>query len=545
MRFVPLALATLCLLVFFIGLDRIAATDWREARDAEVAREIVARREVLAPIYAYEPLFEKPILGYAPEVVARLLDPRSPLRSRQIRGGLAVALILLTASIGARHFGMRAAWLSALVLGSSLALPFATRADGTQLLATLLGWVTCAGLADVAFGRSAGRDLRLVVTYGALGAVLVCAGPLPALWPLGGLLLYTALARTPGVWERARPVAGLLLAAGVALPWYGAMIERYGADFLAHAPFFPYAVETRVSWFSGALFAPSFLVTGFFPWCALLPGAMLHAATGWRERRLPEIFGRTVGIAGADPVSREVREESAAHFFIAALFAALAPIAIYPGAPLTAVLPALPAAALLVGRFLDHLFEAPERLASPLTRAMLMLALLGTVAALLLAMTGGRLRDPAPQLRQIATLLFVTSWAPFLADFLGRRRLAAGLLALPVALGTPIASVRLLPAMEGWLNTRQVAEAAATVMPPHSPLITAGSPPPSLRLFAARNLVPSDSVAADARRFPAADGHAYVAFRPARERAVAQELAIPLEILLRTPTLVLARVRER
>jgi len=299
MRFVPLALATLCLLVFFIGLDRIAATDWREARDAEVAREIVTRREILAPIYAYEPLFEKPILGYAPEVVARLLDPRSPLRSRQIRGGLAVALILLTASIGARHFGMRAAWLSALVLGSSLALPFAARADGTQLLATLLGWVTCAGLADVVFGRSAGRDLRLVVTYGALGAVLVCAGPLPALWPLGGLLLYTALARTPGAWARARPVAGLLLAAGVALPWYGAMTERYGTDFLAHAPFFPYAVETRVAWFSGVLFAPSFLVTGFFPWCALLPGAMLHAATGWRERRLPEIFGRTVGIAGA------------------------------------------------------------------------------------------------------------------------------------------------------------------------------------------------------------------------------------------------------
>jgi hypothetical protein len=332
---------------------------------------------------------------------------------------------------------------------------------------------------------------------------------------------------------------------GIALPWYGAMIERYGADFLSHAAFFPYAVETRLSWITGPLYAPSFLVTGFFPWCALLPGAMLHAATGWRERRLPGLLGRTVGIEGADPLSREVREESAAHYFIAALFVALVPIAIYPGAPLTSVLPALPAGALLVGRFLDHLFEAPERLSSPLTRAVLMLALLGSVAALLLAMTGGRLREPAPQLRQIATLLFVTSWAPFLANFTGRRRLAAGLLALPVALGTPAVSLRLLPAMEDWLNTRQVATAAGMLMPPHSARIVAGSPPPSLRLFAPRNLVASDSLARDARRYPSADGHAYLAFRPSRERAVAQTLDVPLEIVLRTPTLVLARIHER
>jgi hypothetical protein len=35
----------------------------------------------------------------------------------------------------------------------------------------------------------------------------------------------------------------------------------------------------------------------------------------------------------------------------------------------------------------------------------------------------------------------------------------------------------------------------------------------------------------------------YLAFRPAREHEVARALAMPLEIMLRTPTLVLARVR--
>src|SRR5262249_12243428 len=158
------------------------------------------------------------------------------------------------------------------------------------------------------------------------------------------LALYVALARTGESWRRARPLAGLALAVGMALPWDGAMTERYGSAFLAHPPFFPYGVESRGTWYARAMFAPSFLVLGFFPWCALLPGAMLHAASGWHERRLPGLVGRTLGIRGADPESRERREESAAHYFITALFAALLPIVIYPGAPLTAVLPALPPA---------------------------------------------------------------------------------------------------------------------------------------------------------------------------------------------------------
>ena len=38
----------------------------------------------------------------------------------------------------------------------------------------------------------------------------------------------------------------------------------------------------------------------------------------------------------ADPISRERREESAAHFFIACLLASLLPVVFYPQAPLSA-----------------------------------------------------------------------------------------------------------------------------------------------------------------------------------------------------------------
>ena len=64
MRFAPLVLAALCVATLFLGLDRVGFLDWREARDAEVAREMVRRKEGLTPLYAREAWFEKPVLMY-------------------------------------------------------------------------------------------------------------------------------------------------------------------------------------------------------------------------------------------------------------------------------------------------------------------------------------------------------------------------------------------------------------------------------------------------------------------------------------------------
>ena len=562
MRFAPLVLAALCVATLFLGLDRVGFLDWREARDAEVAREMVRRKEGLTPLYAREAWFEKPVLAYAPEwLVRRIARPPapgnpgypadtapSPLRSRQVRAAFAVCLILGTASLGARMFGMRAAWCAAGVLATTLALPLAARTDGAQLLGTLLGWVGCAGLADALFGRRGGRDARLIVTYGALGMAFATAGPLAALWPLGGLALYLALAREPEGWRRTRPLPGLAIVAGIGLPWYGVMLERHGPSFLLHAAFFPYATERPGAWYAGPALALAFLIVGFFPWSALLPGAMQHAATWWRVVRLPILGRRVFGAAhgdrpSPDPVARERREEGMSHYLIACLFAALVPVALYPGPPLPAALPAMPAAALLCGRYLDHLFEDPERLRRSFTSAVRMLALVGTAAAVMLTLVATRLRDAEPALRLLATVVFVTSWAPFLADFVGRRRVAAALMVLPVALGAPVTQLRVLPALDDYLSARVVAAAANLAVPPLSPILLVEPPPPSLRLYGDRNLVVTDSLAADLPRMRAADGMTYLAFRPGRESEVARTVGAPLDILLRAPTLILARVR--
>jgi 4-amino-4-deoxy-L-arabinose transferase-like glycosyltransferase len=544
MRFAPFVLATLCVLVLFLGLDRVGVLDEREARDAQVARELIQRREVLTPFYGAQPLYEKPTPAYALEALAYGREADSPVRSRQLRAGLAVLLVLITGVAGARHFGARAGVFAAGVLATSVLLPLAARNDGTQLLGTLFAWIGCTGLADVVFGRARGRDLRLVVTYGALAAALLCAGPLTALWPLAGLALYLALARDREDWRRARPLAGLALVLGVALPWYGAMIAQRGADFLAHAAFFPCAVGPPMPWLAGAVFAIPFLVAGCFPWSALLPDAMVHAATWWRGRLpLLRIGSTRPELPPAAALGRERREEGAAHFFIACLLAALAPILFYPSRPLTAALPAVPAVALLCGRLLDHLFEDPKRLAQALTRSALTLAVAGSVAAFTFVTLAQRVRDAAPELRLLGAALLLACWAPFLADLMRRRRLAALLMGLPVAVGMPIVSLLVLPAMEDWLNTRTASQALEVAAPPRAQLVVVDEPPPSLRFYVRHDLVvvtPGPDALRDHR---ATDGMTYLAFAPAREREVARGAQTPLEILARTPTLVVARVR--
>ncbi len=544
MRFAPFVLAALCVLVLFLGLDRIGVLDEREARDAVVAHELTHGADALTPRLDGEAFFEKPLGAYALDVWAHARPGETPLASRRLRAALAVLLVLVTGAAGARHFGARAGLFAAAALVTTVALPLAARGDGTQLLGTLLAWIGVTGLADVVFGRPGGRDLRLVVTWGALAAALLVAGPLTALWPLGGLALYVALARDRDDWRHARPWVGLVVLVVVALPWYGMMTLRHGAAFLARAPFFPYAAGAATPWFAGIVYAVPFLVVGCFPWTALLPDAMLHAATWWRHR-LRRLGSATYGPdpAPARELERERHEEGAAHFLVACLLAALVPILVYPSPPLSAALPAAPAAALLCGRLLDHLFEEPTRLARALTRTTLTLAVVGSVTALMFVLLAGRVADAAPGLRALGAVTLLTSWAPFLADLVRRRRLAAVLLALPVALGTPIISLAVLPPMEDWLNARTAAETLAVVAPAGAPVLMVEPPPPSLRWYAARPLVLGAPTPTTLRAHRAGDGATYLAFRPAREHDVAGDLERPLEILARTPTLVVARVR--
>ena len=546
MRFVLPAVAVVCVLVLFSGLEGVGWTDAREARDATVAREMIRHREPITPLYAAEPLFEKPALAYGVEIAARVWPGpwaarTSPLRSRVVRAIAAVLLVLLAGALAAARFGRRAGVWSALALVSTLGVAFASRVDGTQLFATLLGWSAIALFARPVTGDLRGAAWRTLAGFSALAAALVIAGPWPALWPVAGVALYAAAARDRGAWSRLRAVPGLLFMIGVALPWYGAAVDRNGPRVLASAWSFPYGAESPGSWFMAPLLALSFLVVAFYPWSALLPDALRHAATFWRTGAR-NATARALPAGAPETRHRDPHEEREAHWMVANLLAALVPVAIHPGVPLTAVLPALPAAAILCGRFADHAFEDAERLRRPITHAARMLALVGTLGSLLLMFTSRRVPEAAADVRLLAAATFVTAWLPVLAAWRDRLRWALALFAIPVAVGAPIVTLLVLPSLESYVSARMIAVTINEHTPPLAPLAMFEPAPASLRVTLRRNLVTTSPDAAHLRALCASDGFTYLAFSPRTESDVARRLAIPLEIVMRSPSLVLARV---
>src|SRR5258706_7278674 len=135
MRWGIALIAALCALALLPGLRGPGPFDLREARDLEVARELIEAREGLTPVLGAEPLFEKPLLAYAPDVLVLLASPRHPLAaSRAWRAVVVALLVLLTGATVARHLGARAGACAAAVLVTPLVVPLAARLDRTHLI---------------------------------------------------------------------------------------------------------------------------------------------------------------------------------------------------------------------------------------------------------------------------------------------------------------------------------------------------------------------------------------------------------------------------
>jgi len=543
-RFLPFALFGLLGLTLFPGLTAVDALDEREARDALTAHESTFHREWLTPLYAHEPFFEKPLPGYAADVIANEVTRRLPALaaldrgelalSRALRALFAAALTFAVAAAGSRVFGARTGWLAGCALASMAGLPIAARADGAQVYATLLAWLGIGAWLDVLTARARRTGVSVSLGWLAFGAAAAIGGPLPALWPLAGFALYFALARHPGGWRRLDPLSGVLLMLGASVPWYAIEGAIHGTEFLRHVPWFPYASGTRGPWYAAAPLALSFAVVASFPWTPLFATALADAAL--RLRRV----ARTA-------VPETLAPEHVEHLLLALGLSAAAAIALYPGPPLTSALPVLPAVALLVGRFADRVLEDAGG-ARALTHAARWLALIGSVFAGAGMMLSARLPDASLSLRLLSIVVMLASWAPLLADLRGARRLAVAMFALPAALGAPVLHMRVLPALEPWLNARLVAERMLAVSPAEAPLVVWEPPPPSLRRSLPRNYLQLSQAGAGARLAIASDGWVYAAWRPARERAALDAIASvgqTPDVLLATPVLVLVRFRPR
>lgn len=287
--------------LLFAGLGTVALTDRDEGANAEAAREMLERRSWITPTLNYAPRFAKPALVYWLMAVAYAGLGVSETAARLPSAVASAALVLLQYAFARWALGGAAAFRAALIL--LLAVEFVALARLALTDAVLVLWTTAAGFAFFrAHHGPPPRGRWYAAMYVVMGLGALAKGPVGILVPAVAIAAYLALAGGWGrVWREGHPLRGLALLLLVAGPWYAAMLWEHGGGYVARARGETLGRVFRTVTGPGgtALFYVPVLLVGFFPWSALLPGALVGALRGARARAAANRAGAVTVFAAA------------------------------------------------------------------------------------------------------------------------------------------------------------------------------------------------------------------------------------------------------
>lgn len=373
-------------------------------------------RPPYAPQLTTVPFFEKPVLVYWTAAAAMRVFGISETAARL---PVVLAALLTTAAVvwaGRRQFGLRAGLLAGAVYASAPLTLLDARQMTTDGLLTL--WLTGALLAIWEIyrpGQMPAEPWRQRLFAGLFwffcALAILTKGVVGLLLPLlvvGVFLLLEAvqpsrscagLARshTRQRLRALRPVGGLLLCLALAAPWHVAILRAGGRDANGRTFVQEYVVRQHVGRFRGLdrvhnapppTYALYFLV-GFFPWSCF-------AIAAFRA-------DRKIDAMPASPEERESPDSAdlmkrARSFLLVWFWTVLLFFSAGSAKLPTYIAPAYPAAAILVGRWLDRLLAGRATHLSRMWRALFggaSIALAVAAALFCAALYGPRLGLPS------------------------------------------------------------------------------------------------------------------------------------------------------
>ena len=444
-----LLLIGICYLCFFCRLGAVGLLDSNEAIYTQVAREMYLRKDYITPTINAVPWFDKPPLALWLAALSFATFGVSEFAARLPVAIAACALVLLTYGFGARYFGERAGFFA----GAALALnPIFL---GTSRLMTMdihqSLWFAVALLCFFA-GSTATTPRGKWWYYGmwASCGLSFLAKSFPGILPLFVALAFVvvkerfragAIARR--IWE-ARPLFGIPLLLAVVLPWH-VLIARANGPIFAQEYFWHHNVQilNGKDFNHGApiwYYVPALLLS-LYPWSIFLIPAVWSAA---RETLAKGAWASSDDLASpsrADALRHQARLLVLAWFLVVfVMFSGMVSKLV------SYLLPLYPAAALLVGDWLDREIRQGAgrclRVCMSLIAAMAVAAA-GTVLWALHRYSGTDLARklyeavPQPVVSMVTAGLVVLALGASVAALLslGGRRLA-GVLVLVVVCGT-------------------------------------------------------------------------------------------------------------
>ena len=324
--------------LFGPGLGKLGLTDRDEGSNAEAAREMLETGEWISPTLNYEPRYAKPAFVYWLISGSYTLWGINEFAARFPSALSGLGILLVQYVYVYRWLGAPMAWMASVMLLLNLMFLGINRMVLTD--PELVVFTTLAGYSFwQALQHKHNRRWWFTVFYLAMGFGMLVKGPVGIIIPMMGVIPYLTLTRQWGTfWQRGFPLAGMVLVAAVAAPWYLMMFQIHGEAYWAAAQAnttgrFMNPMEGH----GGTLFfyVPVMLV-GFFPWSAFLPSVLYHALRRWRVFWQKHEF-----------VTPELHLELFLSLWVVGLFlfftlsATRLPHYIYPAFPAAAVLVAL------------------------------------------------------------------------------------------------------------------------------------------------------------------------------------------------------------
>ena len=341
-----LLIALFCAFLFFYGLGQFGLVGADEPRYAQVAREMLERRDWVTPVLNGRPWLEKPPLYYWQAMLAYSQFGVTD-RAARLPAAVDASLMVFAIYFFFRRFRPGFEVDAALITASCAGIVgFAHAASMDMALAAafaigMLAWWAW---------RESGQRIYLAIFYAVMAFGVLAKGPIAPFLAGVVIVLFAALARDLRLALRTLWLPGIVLFCAIAFPWYIAVQMRNPEFFRV------FILEHNLARFSSNLYHHREPFWYYLPVTALamLPWIVLVIAAAaqtlrvwWTERRF--------FVASEPDMEFQLSLFTGCWVMVPVVFFSLSQSKL-PGY----ILPAIPAGALLLAKYVrNHLQHDP------------------------------------------------------------------------------------------------------------------------------------------------------------------------------------------
>jgi 4-amino-4-deoxy-L-arabinose transferase-like glycosyltransferase len=274
-----LLLAGFCAFLFFYGLGQFGLIGADEPRYAQVAREMLERRDWITPVLGGQPWLEKPPLYYWQAMVSYSILGVSDWSAR-LPGAVDGTFLVLAIYFFLRRFRGGSEVDGALIAASCAGTIGYARAASTDM--PLAAAFSIGMLAWWAWYESE-KKIYLALFYGFMALGMLAKGPVAPFLAAGVILIYAAAVGEFRVVLKTLWFPGIILFCAIALPWYVAVqlrnpqffrefilehnLARFSKNVYHHTePFWYYLPVTMLALLPWTMVATAALVESLRTW---------------------------------------------------------------------------------------------------------------------------------------------------------------------------------------------------------------------------------------------------------------------------------------